>query len=257
MMWNSFYPWNSRNVIVTMMMMMMFVLIYSFFCQFCGSSMPQERDRTCARKQRSFVVWFNVKHHHVALGLHSNPPLQVCLNFLRGDAGETPGMCAALTDRGINRGIVPDLPTPDWRKTNSPPMGPEQIKYTLPSSTPGVTAIRGGLSAGGTGRGRQRVRGHFRNISAITPWVYFSSCFNAWIPSYIHPPCWLYLQVEAITHFRVICRLSDNSLKHVGVMILLKASQCLLVQVFRRRILWPWLIIDPRGLSANSVPSLL
>lgn len=63
-------------------------------------------------------------------------------------------MCAALTDRGINRGIVPDLPTPDWRKMNSPPMGPEQIKYTLPSSTPGVTAIRGGLSAGGTEKGR-------------------------------------------------------------------------------------------------------
>lgn len=75
-------------------------------------------------------------------------------HFLGGDAGETPGMCAALTDRGINRGIVPDLPTPDWRKTNSPPMGPEQIKYTLPSSTPGVTAIRGGLSAGGTEKGR-------------------------------------------------------------------------------------------------------
>lgn len=71
-------------------------------------------------------------------------------HFLGGDAGEPPGMRAALTDRGINKGIVPDLPTPDWRKTNSPPMGPEQIKYTLPSSTPGVTAIRGGLSAGGT-----------------------------------------------------------------------------------------------------------
>lgn len=71
-----------------------------------------------------------------------------------GGAGETPGMCAALTDRGINRGIVPDLPTPVWRKTNSPPMGPEQIKYTLLSSTPGVTAIRGGLSAGGTEKGR-------------------------------------------------------------------------------------------------------
>lgn len=50
-------------------------------------------------------------------------------------------MCAPLTDKGINRGIVPDLPTSVWRKTNSPPMGPEQIKYTLLSSTPGVTAI--------------------------------------------------------------------------------------------------------------------
>lgn len=110
-------------------------------------------------------------------------------HFHGGDAGETPGMCAALTDRGINRGIVPDLPTPDWRKTNSPPMGPEQIKYTLPSSTPGVTAIRGGLSAGGTEKGEVRVRGHIRNISAITLLVYFSSCFNAWIPSYIHPGC--------------------------------------------------------------------
>lgn len=135
------------------------VLIYSYFCQFWHFLelrliyATREGHNLCW-KQRSFVVWFNVKHHHVALGLHSNPPLQVCLNFLRGDAGETPGMCAALTDRGINRGIVPDLPTPDWRKTNSPPMGPEQIKYTLPSSTPGVTAIRGGLSAGGTGRGR-------------------------------------------------------------------------------------------------------
>lgn len=123
-----------------------------FFCS-CSSFKPHERDRSCAREQRSFVAWFNVRHHHVASGPHSSPPLQVCLNFLRGDAGETPGMCAALTDRGINRGIVPDLPTPDWRKTNSPPMGPEQIKYTLPSSTPGVTAIRGGLSAGGTERG--------------------------------------------------------------------------------------------------------
>lgn len=75
-------------------------------------------------------------------------------HFHRGDANETPGMCVAMTDRGINRGIVPDLPTLVRRKTNSPPMGPEQIKYTLPSSTPGVTAIRGGLSAGGTGQGR-------------------------------------------------------------------------------------------------------
>lgn len=74
-------------------------------------------------------------------------------HFHGGDARETPGMRAALTDSGINRGIVPDLPTPVWRKTNSPPKGPEQIKYTLLSSTPGVTAIRGGLSAGGTEKG--------------------------------------------------------------------------------------------------------
>lgn len=174
-------------------------------------------------------------------------PLQVCLNFLGGDAGETPGMCAALTDRGINRGIVPDLPTPDWRKTNSPPMGPEQIKYTLPSSTPGVTAIRGGLSAGGTQRGRQRVRGHFRNISAITPWVYFSSCFNAWIPSFIHPPCRLYLQVEAITLFGVICRLSDHFLKRVRVVILLKA--------LRRVYLCKFSVVGSDGLGLSWNPA--
>lgn len=85
---------------------------------------------------------------------HSSPAVQVCLTFSGEMQQNTPGMCAVLMDRGINRGIVPDLPTPDLRKTNSPPMGPEQIKYTLPSSTPGVTVIRGGLSAGGTEKGR-------------------------------------------------------------------------------------------------------
>ena len=54
-----------------------------------------------------------------------------------------------LMDRGVNRRVIPDLPTPVWGKMNSPPTGPGQIKYTLPSAAPGVTAIRGGLSAGG------------------------------------------------------------------------------------------------------------
>lgn len=104
-------------------------------------------------KHHSFLVEFSVKHLDCPNSAFQRSSASVP-HFHRGDVGETLGMCAALTDRGINRGIVPDLPTPDWRKTNSPPMGPEQIKYTLPSSTPGVTAIRGGLSAGGTGKGR-------------------------------------------------------------------------------------------------------
>lgn len=85
---------------------------------------------------------------------HSSPAAQVCLTFSGEMQEKTPGIGAVLMDRGINTGIVPDLPTPDLRKTNSPPMGPEQIKYTLPSSTPGVTVIRGGRSAGGTEKGR-------------------------------------------------------------------------------------------------------
>lgn len=85
---------------------------------------------------------------------HSSPAARVCLTFSGEMQEKTPGIGAVLMDRGINTGIVPDLPTPDLRKTNSPPMGPEQIKYTLPSSTPGVTVIRGGLSAGGTEKGR-------------------------------------------------------------------------------------------------------
>lgn len=104
-------------------------------------------------KHHPVLVEFSVKHLDCPNSAFQ-PSSASVPHFLGGDAGETPGMCAALTDRGINRGIVPDLPTPVWRKTNSPPMGPEQIKYTLPSSTPGVTAIRGGLSAGGTEKGR-------------------------------------------------------------------------------------------------------
>lgn len=43
---------------------------------------------------------------------------------------------------------------------------PHQIIYTQALSTPGVTVIRGGLSAGGQGAG-DGVRGQIRNMSVI------------------------------------------------------------------------------------------
>lgn len=162
-LFHAFYPHFSNTMYVVK-------LIVSFICvcccQICSDFLQLHpltglKGHLCETSgiHITTLVW---KHHSFLIEFkhldgpirHSSSAVQVCLTFSGEMQEKTHGMCAVLMDRGINRGIVPDLPTPDPNKTNSPPMGPEQIKYTLPSSTPGVTVIRGGLSAWGTEKGR-------------------------------------------------------------------------------------------------------